>query len=97
MTKRYTFTTCLSFGTDGEADFCELDVTVSFVFTPGRAAAPPAYDHGGLPADPPEIDDIRVELIDGRPVTAGEWETIDAILDQFATGDFDDLLIEVTE
>ena len=97
MAKRYTFTTCLSFGTDGEADFCELDVTVSFAFTPGRAAAPPAYDHGGLPADPPEIDDIRVELIDGRPVTAGEWETIDAILDQFATGDFDDLLIEVVE
>jgi hypothetical protein len=97
MAKRYTFTTCLSFGTDGEADFCELDATVSFAFTPGRAAAPPAYDHGGLPADPPEIDDIRVELIDGRPVTAGDGETIDAILDQFATGDFDDLLIEVAE
>ncbi len=97
MSKRYTFTTCLSFGTDGEADFCELDATVSFAFTPGRAAAPPAYDHGGLPADPPEIDDIRVELIDGRPVTAGDGETIDAILDQFATGDFDDLLIEVVE
>jgi hypothetical protein len=97
MAKRYTFTTCLSFGTDGEADFCELDATVSFAFTPGRAAAPPAYDHGGLPADPPEIDDIRVELIDGRPVTAGDGETIDAILDQFATGDFDDLLIEVVE
>jgi hypothetical protein len=97
MAKRYTFTTCLSFGTDGEANFCELDVTVSFAFTPGRAAAPPAYDHGGLPADPPEIDDIRVELIDGCPVTAGDGETIDAILDQFATGDFDDLLIEVVE
>jgi hypothetical protein len=97
MSKRYTFSTCLMFGTDGEADFCELDVTVSFAFTPGRAAAPPAYDHGGLPADPPEIDDIRVELIDGRPVTAGDGETIDAILDQFATGDFDDLLIEVVE
>ena len=94
MAKRYTFTTCLSFGTDGEADFCELDVTVSFAFTPGRAAAPPAYDHGGLPADPPEIDDIQVELIDGRSVTASDGETIDAILDQFATGDFDDLLIE---
>jgi hypothetical protein len=91
---RHTFTTCLSFGTDGEADFCELDATVSFAFTPGRDAAPPAYDHGGLPADPPEIDDIRVEVIDGRPVTAGDWKTIDAILDQFATGDFDDLLIE---
>jgi hypothetical protein len=97
MAKRYTYSTCLMFGTDGEADFCELDATVSFAFTPGRAAAPPAYDHGGLPADPPEIDDIRVELIDGRPVTAGDGETIDAILDQFATGDFDDLLIEVVE
>ena len=97
MAKRYTFTTCLSFGTDGEADFCELDATVSFAFTPGRAAAPPAYDHGGLPADPPEIDDIQVELIDGRSVTASDGETVDAILDQFATGDFDDLLFEVVE
>tara|TARA_R110000868_G_C10943148_1_gene767231 strand:- start:518 stop:814 length:297 start_codon:yes stop_codon:yes gene_type:complete len=94
MAKRYTFTTCLSFGTDGEADFCELDVTVSFAFTPGRAAAPPAYDHGGLPADPPEIDDIQVELIDGRPVTASDGETINAILDQFATGDFDDAMMD---
>ena len=91
---RHTFTTCLSFGTDGEADYREIDATVSFAFTPGRAAAPPAYDHGGLPADPPEIDDIWVEVIDGRPVTASDGETIDAILDQFATGDFDDLLIE---
>ena len=92
---RHTFTTCLSFGTDGEADYREIDATVSFAFTPGRAAAPPAYDHGGLPADPPEIDDIRVEFIDGRrPYAAGDKETIDAILDQFATGDFDDLLIE---
>ena len=95
MAKRYTFTTCLSFGTDGEADFCELDVTVSFAFTPGRAAAPPAYDHGGLPADPPEIDDIQVEFIDGRrPYAAGDKETVDAILDQFATGDFDDAMMD---
>jgi hypothetical protein len=94
MAKRYTFTTCLLFGTDGEADFCELDATVSFAFTPGRAAAPPAYDHGGLPADPPEIDDIWVEAIDGRPVTAGDWNTINAILDQFATGDFDDAMMD---
>lgn len=97
MAKRYTYSTCLMFGTDGEADHCEIDVTVSFAFTPGRAAAPPAYDHGGLPADPPEIGDIEVEAIDGRPVTAGDWKAIDAILDQFATGDFDDLLIEVVE
>jgi len=92
---RHTFTTCLSFGTDGEADFCELDVTVSFGFTPGRDATPPAYDHGGLPADPPEIGDIEVEAIDGRPVTAGDWEAIDAILDQFATGDFDGAMMDV--
>ena len=92
---RHTFTTCLSFGTDGEADYREIDATVSFAFTPGRAAAPPAYDHGGLPADPPEIDDIRVEFIDGRrPYAAGDKKTVDSILDQFATGDFDDLLIE---
>jgi len=47
-----------------------------------------------LPADPPEIDDIWVEAIDGRPVTAGDWNTINAILDQFATGDFDDAMMD---
>lgn len=63
MATRYHFSTCLSFGTDGEADYCELDVTVSYTVAWGRPETPPAYDHGGLPAEPDEIDDIRLELV----------------------------------
>jgi hypothetical protein len=92
---RHTFTTCLSFGTDGEADYCELDATVSFGVTWGRGETPPAYAHGGLPADPDEIDDIRVEAIDGRPVTASDCLTVEAILAEFEGGDHDDALFQV--
>jgi len=54
MSRRYTYTTCLSFGTDGEADYSELDATVSFTATFGRAAT---HDD---PAEDPEIDDLRI-------------------------------------
>lgn len=87
MTRRYTYTTCLSFGTDGEADYSELDATVSFTATFGRAST---YDD---PAEDPEIDDIRVEQIDGRPAVTFDRVTVDAIEHEFATGAHDaDLL-----
>lgn len=92
---RHTYTTCLSFGTDGEADYCEIDATVSFGVAWGRGETPPAYDHGGLPADPPEIDDIRVEAIDGRPATVGDRLTVEAILAEFEAGFHDADLLAV--
>lgn len=95
---RYTYTTCLSFGTDGEADYCELDATISYVVHPGRPETPPAFHHGGLQAEAAEIDDIRVEKIDWRPVGAGDEDARDAILAKFDTGEHDaDLLAEAAE
>ena len=95
---RYTYSTCLSFGTDGEADYCELDATISYVVRQGRAETPPAYAHGGLPAEDAEIDDVRVEKIDGRPAAIFDRITCDAIEDRFNTGDHDaDLLAEAAE
>lgn len=67
MASRYTYSTCLSFGEDGEPGYSEIDVTVSYCVAWGRPETPPAYDHGGLPAEPDEIDDIRLELINGKP------------------------------
>lgn len=78
--RRYTYYSCLSFGTDGEADYCELDAMVSFIVHPGRPETPPAYDHGGLPAEGPEIDDIRVEMINDKAVTSGDRLTCEAII-----------------
>lgn len=95
---RYTYSTCLSFGTDGEADYSEVDTTISYVVRPGRPETPPAYDHGGLPAEDPEIDDIRVEKIDGKPAVTGDAITRDAILAEFECGRHDaDLLAEAAE
>ena len=95
---RYTYTTCLSFGTDGEADYSEVDTTISYVVRPGRPETPPAYAHGGLPAEDPEIDDIRVEKIDGKPAVTGDAITRDAILAEFECGRHDaDLLAEAAE
>lgn len=82
---RYTYSTCLSFGTDGEADYCEMDVTVSFTVAwgspetgAGYMADPYKYD----PGSPDVVEDIKVESIDGNP--PGEYGpvTVAMILDQ---------------
>jgi hypothetical protein len=41
------------------------DVEVTYSVTWGAPETPPAYAHGGLPADPDEIDDLRLRSIDG--------------------------------
>lgn len=46
MSRRYHFTTCLSFGTDGEADYCEIDATVSYTVAWGTPADPWGDDPG---------------------------------------------------
>lgn len=64
MATRYTYTTTIVGTTDaGEPE--ELEVEVSYAVVWGRPETPPAYDHGGLPADPDEIDDVRLELVNG--------------------------------
>lgn len=65
MTRRYTFTTCLSFGTDGEADYVELDATVSYLMDWGSPSDPWGDDPGSSDA----IDDLRLEAVDSKPFT----------------------------
>lgn len=65
MTRRYTYTTCLSFGTDGEADYSELDATVSYLMVWGSPADPWGDDPGSGDA----VDDLRLEAVDGRAFT----------------------------
>lgn len=64
---RYTYSTTLSFGTDGEPSYSEIDVQVSYRVVWGAPETPPAYSHGGLPADPDEVDDVRLDLVEGKP------------------------------
>lgn len=65
MTCRYTYATTLTYSTGDVPEADEVDVEVSYTVTWGRPETPPAYDHGGLPADPDEIDDIKLLSIDG--------------------------------
>lgn len=67
MARRYTYSTCLNWG--GDVPTAEIEVTVSFTVSPGspesgRFGPPELYD----PGSPAEVEDIRVESIDGRSV-----------------------------
>ncbi|MFD1189716.1 hypothetical protein [Phenylobacterium conjunctum] len=67
MSRRYTYSTCLNWG--GDVPTAEIEVTVSFTVSPGspesgRFGPPELYD----PGSPAEVEDIRVESIDGRSV-----------------------------
>lgn len=65
MSRRYHYTICLSFGTDGEADYCEIDATVSYTVAWGKPADP----WGDDPGSGDEIEDLRLEKVDGGPFT----------------------------
>ena len=47
---------------DGHPD---LMLRVTFTYSPGRCACGPAYDHGGLPAEPPEIEVMEARILLG--------------------------------
>jgi hypothetical protein len=65
MTSRYTYATTLAYSTGEVPEVDEVEVEVSFTVTWGRPETPPAYDHGGLPADPDEINNLTLLSIDG--------------------------------
>lgn len=103
MAKRYIYATELTWG--GDEPTAELEVEVSFTVAWGRPETPPAYSHGGLPAEPDEIDDIQVELIDGKlpaDATAGEYmpgATVAAIIEAIEGSErhLEAMLIEARE
>jgi hypothetical protein len=73
MTRRYTYETNIevSSGDDCGPDF---DVKVSFVVIPGEPETGPSYACGGAPANPAEIDDIRLETVNGKPRPWGMYD-----------------------
>lgn len=102
MARRYTYSTGVSFG--GDTPTAEFDIQVSFLVAWGRPETPPTYSHGGLPADPDEIDDIRLELVDGKPrpwnVSFGmvsDDEFADGIAEKLLAEQYDEMLIEARE
>lgn len=65
MSKRYTYTTTLNWG--GDTPTAEIEVTVSYSVSPGSPAQGPSYDSGGQPGESPMIEDITLDLVEGKP------------------------------
>lgn len=73
MSRRFTYKTNVevSCGDEGGPDF---DIEVSFIVTGGGPETPPSYASGGSPAEDAEIDDIRLEKVDGKPRPWGMYD-----------------------
>lgn len=102
MTRRFTYATTLSWENEFETVTGELEVEFSYVFTAGAPEQGPTYACGGQPADPDEIDDIRVERIEGKPRPWGhEWQSDDAyadmLIEHLSDRDHEAMLIEAGE
>lgn len=65
MTARYTADVPLSVLDGGEGM-----MRVTFDYRPGKDACGPSHDHGGLPAEPPEIEITESRYLndDGEPI-----------------------------
>jgi hypothetical protein len=82
---RHVHTLSLSIG--GDTPTWEGEATVSYTVLWGAPERPPAYSHGGLPADPDEVDDVTVTHIDGQLVGAREHGSHEAsTLEHHITG-----------
>lgn len=106
MATRYRYATTLAF-TDETDNPAEIDVEVSFTVAwgspetgRGYMADPYLYD----PGSPDEVEDLRLELIDGKPapwVDFGTWaddQTVEAaILQQIAQNHTDNMLQEAAD
>lgn len=65
MTRLYRYTTTLAFSTGDVPEADEVEIEVSFTVAWGSPETPPTYSHGGLPADPDEVNDITLLSVDG--------------------------------
>lgn len=73
----------------GPADLgAEVDLEISFEYRAGSPAKGPTYFHGGLPADPPEIEFISCKgPLEGDGRDKYRQATFDLLAEQFLEGD----------
>lgn len=95
----YTYETTISFG--GDTPTAELDVRFSFTVSWGTPETPPCYAHGGLPADPDEVDDIRVVAVNGLPSGWSDHQSdagvADTLINALTEDDYARMLEEAIE
>lgn len=102
MTTRYTYAATLSWG--GDTPTAELEVECSYTVSWGAPAQGPSYASGGQPADPDEIDDIKIISVDGKPwpvdLSHGfqtEAEDADMLVEKLMNDHYDRMLENASE
>lgn len=99
MSRRHTYTASFSVG--GDIPTWEGEVEFSYTVIWGAPEQGPTYASGGQPADPDEIDDIRVVSIDGNPAGWSDYES-DAevaqdMIERLTDDDYAAMLAEAVE
>jgi len=51
----------------------EVVANIEYTVTPGHPETPPSYSHGGLPADPPELEILSGTIIGGTAEKLPDW------------------------
>jgi len=100
--ERYTFAACLTWG--GDIQTGEADVECSYTVTWGCPASSPSYASGGDPADPDEIDDVRILTVNGKPwpvdMSYGYQtpaQDHEMLVDKLLSDHYDNMLAEASE
>lgn len=89
---RHTMTATLSAG-DGE-----VELEIVFDYRPGKPAVNPAYDHGGLPADPPEVEFVSCKgPLEGDPYDGLRQDTYNTMAENYICGNGYDRAVEIAE
>jgi len=103
MSPRYTYAATLSFGPRDEPTG-EIEVECSYAVSWGAPEQGPSYASGGQPADPDEIDDIRILSVDGKPwpvdLSYGlqtEAEDHDMLVEKLLNDHYDRMIEEAIE
>lgn len=65
--RRFTYATTLSFGSEDDGTYSEFEVEVSYDVVWGRPAQTYGPPERCYPADPDEVDDIRLETVNDKP------------------------------
>lgn len=63
-------TVSITVGPEGGEDDVDIQVRLLCNIYPGCPETPPAYDHGGLPAEPASVELLSFEIADGK----GGWQ-----------------------
>ena len=84
MATKHTLTAFCPFAGD------EIDVEITYNYTPGRPARGPSYASGGEPADPPEVEFLSA-VLKGAKLDKDLQERLDEWAEDLLRGDgYDD-------